>query len=201
MMKKAAIELSMNMLVMLVIAFVAFGFSINFIYNIYGKAKGLQSRTFEDLDKQIGYLRCGTEQVCIGDKSKTIRRANFDVFGIRILNVLDQQIKFKVFVRQSGLNSEVDENYNQPGHKINLLPSEITEENPDCGTSARCETIDPNSAKTFALGVEVGKATKSGTYVFDVFVKYEKCDVADPNCNNFEPYGEAPKYKLNVIVT
>lgn len=191
--KKAAIELSMNFLVIIVLSLVIFGFSMNFIMNIYGKAKGMQAKTFEDLDRQIGFLRCGTEQVCIGDKSKEIIRGEMGVYGIRILNVFDHSTKFKVFVIPAEVNFETDTNYLD--HPIYLLPKEATGTNPSCDSGeARCIIIDPDKSSSFALGVEVNKATKSGTYVFDVYVKY------DQSIDNWQPYGETQRYKINVIV-
>ena len=115
------------------------------------------------------------------------------VYGIRILNVLGHSTKFKVFVMPAAVNSETDINYQN--HPIYLLPKEATDSNPACDSGeARCVDIDPDKSSSFALGVEVNKATKSGTYVFDVYVKYEETP------NVWKPYGETTKYKINVIV-
>ncbi len=188
-MNKKAIELSMNFLVILVLSLVIFGLSITFILNIYGKAKGLQAKTFEDLDRQIGFLRCGTEQVCIGDKAKEIRRGEFGVYGIRVLNVYKDRTKFRVVIKPNQeVGEATDPQFNAPGHNLFLLPSEDSE---------RIEFLDPDKSKSFALGVEVGKSLASGTYVVDVFVAYEEIPAGS---GNFKSYGEAPKYKINVIV-
>lgn len=188
-MNKKAIELSMNFLVILVLSLVIFGLSINFILNIYGKAKGLQARTFEDLDRQIGFLRCGTEQVCVGDKAKEIRRGEFGVYGIRVLNVFKEQRKFKVKIEPNqDVDTAADPLFGEIGHVLFLLPGSDSE---------RIESLDPDKSKDFALGVEVGKSLASGTYVVDVFVGYEELPAGS---GNYKPYGEAPKYKINVIV-
>jgi len=188
-MNKKAIELSMNFLVILVLSLVIFGLSISFILNIYGKAKGLQARTFEDLDRQIGFLRCGTEQVCIGDKSKEVRRGDFVVYGIRVLNIYKDRTKFRVSIKPNNdVNADADSQFGTPGHLLLLLPSEDT---------ARLEFLDPDKSRDFALGVEVETSLASGTYVVDVFVAYEELPAGS---GNFKPYGEAPKYKINVIV-
>ncbi len=187
---KKGIELSMNFLVVIVLTLVIFIFSIYFILTIYEKAKGMQTRTFDDLDKQIGYLRCGTEQVCIGEKTKEIRRNEFSVFGIRILNVLGGQRKFTIFVKESLDNKNI---YGYSDHPIRLLPKASSKPDPACGDEARCELIDPDKGKNFALGAEVDAATPKGTYVFDVYVQYDDVD-------GNHPYGETPKSKIYVIV-
>ncbi|MBI4440864.1 hypothetical protein HY639_01735 [Candidatus Woesearchaeota archaeon] len=187
-MNRKAIELSMNFLVIIVLSLVIFGFSINFIMNIYGKATGLQQRTFEDLDRQIGTLRCGTEQVCIGDKTKTIRRGEYDAYGVRILNIFAEERKFKVTIVPNGaVNSQIDPKFGTEGHELFLLPAAGQE---------RIESISPDKSRNFALGVEVGKSLASGTYVVDVLAGAEKL----PRGTGFEPYGETPKYKIIVVV-
>ncbi len=184
------IELSMNFLVVIVLTLVIFGLSISFIMNIYEKATGIQKKTFDDLDKQIGYLRCGTEQVCIGDKTKEIRRGEFSVFGIRILNVLGTRSRFKIYVSSSPDNAQIS-GYSQ--HPINLLPKETTDQDPVCGDGARCEDVDPDKSRDLGLGIDVDKATPKGLYVFDIYVKYQ-------DVNGWHPYGETAKSKIFVNV-
>ena len=64
--KKAAVELSLNFLVVLIISIVLFGFGVIFIRNLFSQATDLRDLTLEELDDRIADLICeGTDRVCI----------------------------------------------------------------------------------------------------------------------------------------
>ena len=43
------------------------------------------------IDKRIQYFVCGTEKVCFSTTKKTIHKGKFDVFGIKIINVISDE--------------------------------------------------------------------------------------------------------------
>ena len=88
---KKGIQLTLNFLVTVIIALAIFGLGIKFISNLAGDATELESLTTEQLDKRIENLVCGTDKVCIGTNKKIIQKGNFDVFGIKIINILETQ--------------------------------------------------------------------------------------------------------------
>ena len=91
-MNKNGIELSLNFLVVLIISIVLFGFGVRFISRLSSEATQLQDLTLGELDERIGNLVCeGSDRVCIGIDRKTIKRTKFDVFGLKIINILDSQ--------------------------------------------------------------------------------------------------------------
>src|SRR3989344_7592780 len=92
MLNKRGVELSINFLVIIILSIVIFGFGVVFMQKLFSQANNLRDLTLEDLDAKIGSLVCeGSDRVCIGFDRKVIKRKDFDVFGLRILNILDTQ--------------------------------------------------------------------------------------------------------------
>jgi len=94
---KKAMELSINFIVMLIIAMALFSFGIWFAYKFFGGAE--QMRT--DLDSQTqtqieNLLMSGNDRVVIPFSSKTLDKSDSSVFGVGILNVLDAAHSFTI---------------------------------------------------------------------------------------------------------
>src|SRR3989344_2739291 len=98
MLKKGAIELSVNFLVIIIISIVVFGFGVYFISKLSATAADLTQMSASELDQKIAGLVCeGYYRVCIGTEKKVIQKKKFDVFGIKIFNVeSDQYFTVKV---------------------------------------------------------------------------------------------------------
>ena len=157
MLKKGAIELSVNFFVILIISLVIFGFGIRFIYTLSSKATELRDLTFEDLDKKIGDLVCeGSERVCVGMDRKTIERGKFDVFGVKVLNIgAEQNFDIQVTPATPYIGYKKD---NQQG---------IT--SPNLILKFRNTVfIKANEGTNLAIGVEVPTNSVSGTYILNV---------------------------------
>src|SRR3989338_10725537 len=92
MINKKAIELSLNFMVILIISIIIFGFGIRFISKLSSEAIDLTEITIDDLDERISDVVCeGSDRVCIGRERMTIRKKEVDIFGLKILNILDSQ--------------------------------------------------------------------------------------------------------------
>lgn len=160
---KKGIELSINFLVTLILAITIFSFGIIFARNLIGGASELTELTDSDLDKRIGELLCsGNERVCYGIRDKTIRRGEFDIFGVRILNVLNQgDVEFTITVSDTGIipkGKKVIQDVPDP--RLNILPR------------TRTETIANNEDESFGIGIEVPKNAAPGRYILDIAVTY-----------------------------
>jgi hypothetical protein len=173
-------ELSVNFLVVLIMAIVVFGLSITLLYKIVDKTEGLRGKQLDELDRAIGYLTCkSADQVCFDTTRKTIPRSEFQLFTIKILNINNQRTRFRVRFRTEevgGFDSA----------DLFRLPRE------------REVLISPDKEEQFALGVEVPDDALSGTYVFNIRVQYCEQDPFDP-CVTWKDYKD-PVYKLTVIV-
>jgi len=152
---KKGIELSLNFLVTIIIALVIFGFGIKFISNLTSDVTELESLTTEQLDKRIENLVCGTEKVCIGTNKKTIQKGNFDVFGIKIINILESQ-EFNINIGVSKIIKDNEEITDQ--NELNKVQIK----------HRQSVIIEKNDEENIGIGVEVAKDAVSGTYILDV---------------------------------
>ena len=159
MINKKAIELSLNFMVILIISIIIFGFGVRFISRLSSEAIDLTRITEEELDERIGNLVCeGSDRVCIGIDRKTIKRTKFDVFGLKILNVLDNP-RFDIVVSRP----------TPSGYTKNrqAIQSDSLAWNP----KARDIFIEKNEEKNLGIGVQVPANAVSGTYIFNVEIK------------------------------
>jgi hypothetical protein len=150
---KKAMELSINFIVMLIIAMALFSFGIWFAYKFFGGAE--QMRT--DLDSQTqtqieNLLMSGNDRVVIPYNSKTLDKSNSAIFGVGILNVVGDQETFRIEI--------IDEkNYIGCGYLeiIPSIPISITLVN------------NQNIVKSF--GIQVKKIPQNKPCIFDLVIK------------------------------
>ena len=157
--KKAAIELSLNFLVILIISLVIFAFGIRFITTLSTKGTSLVDLSMSELDDKIGSIVCeGSDRVCVGIDKKTIKRKEFGVFGVKIINVLESD-QFEISVTRP-----TPSGYTQNKQEI---ASDALKWNP----KQRSVTIAKNEEASFGVGIEVPPEIVSGTYIFNVEIK------------------------------
>ena len=173
---RKGIELSLNFIIILVLSIIIFGFGIRFISKLSAQATELQEITTSELDERIGNLVCeGSERVCIGIDRKTIRRTKFDVFGMKLINILEGQ-NFDIIVSRPSPS----------GYTKNKQP--IDADGLIWNPKARSVLIDKNEEKILGIGVQVPANAVSGTYIFDV-----KIQTADG-----KPYSSTQKLYVDV---
>lgn len=155
---KKGIELSLNFLVTIIIAFTIFMLGVRFIYTLASEATELESMTTDELDTQIGQLLCdSTDRVCIGIDKETIQKGKFDVFGIKVINI------------NPGSNFEMQ--ITPAGHIKNNGPIIPVEQGKLKLKYRQAFFINRNEEESLGVGVEVSKDAESGTYILDVEVK------------------------------
>ncbi len=160
MLNKKSIELSLNFLVVIILTLVIFGFGVLFISKLSKEVTDIRELTFKDLDEKISDLACdGSARVCIGTDRKTIQKKSYDIFGVKIVNVINDQ------------NFEITVSYPNPlGYKKDNTP--IT--NPPLilnPTAPRTVAIKKNEEAKIGIAVEVPANAISGTYIFNVQIK------------------------------
>ena len=159
MLNKKAIELSLNFMVILIISIVIFGFGIKFIQKLSSQATELQDITIGELDERIGNLVCeGSDRVCIGIDRIIIKRTKFDVFGLKIINILDTQ-NFDITVTRPAPS----------GYTKNKQP--IQSDSLIWNPKSRSIFIEKNEEKNLGIGVQVPANSAPGTYIFDVRIQ------------------------------
>ena|SRR3989344_6762146 len=165
---KKGIELSLNFIVILIISIILFGFGVRFISRLTSEATNLQELTINELDEKIGNLVCeGSERICIGIDRKTIKRTKFDVFGIKIINILDSQ-EFTIAVSRPEPSGYTKTNEPIQTDQIAYNPKQ------------RSVFIEKNNEKTAGIGIEVPANAVSGTYIFNVEIKQQDGTLYSP---------------------
>lgn len=166
MLNRKSLELSLNFIIIIIISIIIFVFGVSFISRLSSEASNLQKLTYEDIDRRIADIACeGSDRVCIGIDRKIIQRKSFDVFGIKIVNVLDPQSgngqDFNVIIAPAG--------FIQKGSLIqsSILPNSIS----IYPQSRPPVFIKKNEDAKVGVGIEVLKGADSGTYIFDVNVR------------------------------
>jgi hypothetical protein len=142
---KRGITLSVNFLVVIILALVILGFSVYFLMDIISGAKGLADATQDDLDKKIESIQC-EGLVCVPVNYKQIQAGKFDIFGVRVYNDGERR----------DFELTVDAYKTAPG--IFYQPTNLT------------FNLRANEEKRIGIGFEVAKGTPAGLYIFDVKV-------------------------------
>lgn len=177
MLNKKAIELSLNFIVILIISIIIFGFGVGFISKLSSQANELMALSTNDLDERIGSLICeGSDRVCVGINRKTIKRTTFDVFGLKIINIFDNQ-NFDVIVSRP-LPSGYTKNKRQ-----------ILSDNLLWIPKSRSIYIEKNAEKVLGIGIKVPANALAGTYIFNVNIL----------SSDGKPYSEIQKLYVDVL--
>ena len=161
---KKGMEMSINFLVVIIIAIVIFVFGLKFISDLAFETSNLGSLTIDQLDKRMENLVCdGSEKVCIGTNKKTIRKGKFDVFGVNIINIISE----KDFSDEFNIDVKVSKIINKNNKEI-VDPVELNKIKLKYRTDNFI--VEKNSEEDLGIGVEVLKEAISGTYIIDVEV-------------------------------
>lgn len=159
MLNKKSIELSLNFLVIIIISIVIFGFGVYFISRLSSEATELTQLTTSELDSKIEGLICeGFDRVCVVNERKVIRKKEFGVFGVKVLNILQDQT-FDIEVKPS----------NPLGYRKDKSP--ITDPPLTVHPAVRTISIDKNEERDLAIGVQVPPNAVVGTYILNVEIK------------------------------
>jgi hypothetical protein len=157
--KKAALQLPISMLVVLILAVVIFTSGVFLLYTIYGKSVEFQEKTEEQLDKQIEAVLCD-KPVCLATTYKKIFRGKDTIIGLRIYNNLQYESEFTI---TSNLNKAFDKSNDEianPENYVNVYPEKM-----------RVDGLGSKQEKNKGIGIEVAKNAPSGTYVINIKVE------------------------------
>lgn len=173
----------MNFLVTIIIAVVIFSFGVTFIYSLTQETTDIRDRTLDELDSSIADLLCkGSQRVCVGENRLTIRRGEVDVVGLKIMNVLGEELQFELSMQEAS----------PPGYREDdsaLPPGQLV-----WHPRSRAVTLAGFEEQTIGLGLQVPEDTESGTYIFDIDVKYPNT----ANAGQLEEYASTKKLYVTV---
>ncbi|NOZ80910.1 MAG: hypothetical protein GXP63_04515 [DPANN group archaeon] len=175
MQKKAAIELSINFIVIIVMSVVIFAGGIFIAQKMFSGADDV----LNDLDQQsvarIESLLDDGARVAIPFKTRQASRGESAVFGIGILNILKTPTDFTIEVEfDSAYDGDTllcDSSSNPTG----CTPAATSWNTPDDWPiyDTQPHTLKTNQKDVYRILVKVPDDATSGTYIFNVKVTYE----------------------------
>ncbi len=185
--RRAGIELSTSLIVMLIIAIVVFSFGVKFVYDIVREANRFSDLVLDDLSDKMEKIMCDSSQrVCIGRTTKEIRPwpwpRNFDFFTLGILNTYSYEKPFYINVIEG------------PAYDIrgNQIPNNLlwkTEE---------YISVKPNTQERVPIAVRApGGAKRGDKYILNVLVTASPVNIEDLPFE--DSYG--PTQIIQVIIT
>tara|TARA_Y100000034_G_scaffold24312_2_gene28331 strand:+ start:4323 stop:4889 length:567 start_codon:yes stop_codon:yes gene_type:complete len=159
---KKAIEISINFIVILVLAIFVFSLSVWFITSVMKTSVELHEKSSADLDAQIGYLNCGTTPVCLNMDELELSRGEDDAFGLRLYNYKDEDITIQVTVDMD------DQVLSKALPKDNFKVLFGIEH----GKFKRVVHLKRNEEKPVGIGIIANDDAPSGKYLIKVETKY-----------------------------
>ncbi|HIH37473.1 hypothetical protein J4460_08505 [Candidatus Woesearchaeota archaeon] len=187
-MNKRGIELSVNFLVMLILAIVVFGFGIKLVYSMFSSSMNKIESLDQNSEQQIMSMLSSGKKVAIPIYKKTTVRGKPVVFGVGIYNSLEGQGSDDEFVVRvgdgtynaawTGIHATYPRLFNPDGTEVTDTNkrSKVSLLEPFKATKTKTATdgykvnIQKNKGQVVSIPVSVDKNAEAGTYVFDVFV-------------------------------
>jgi hypothetical protein len=161
---KKAMELSINFIVMLIIALVIFGMGLVLFKKFFVEAENIKQNLDEQTTKELqAKMMASSEQVIVYPTSFNTRKGQGDVAGVGILNIgTDTQFTIK---------SEFIDCYNREGNSMNCNndPKPIglyDQQNSD----GREVAVQPNKREIFNVPFKVSNNVASGKYSVKISV-------------------------------
>ena len=166
--KRAAIELSVNFIVIIIISLVVLGMGVYLVNRFVSEASDIKEELDIETEKQIMDLLSSGDRVAFPINKKTIAKGHGEVFGLGIFNILGEEKTFTVDLEQGIFiekgATESDDTW--PSSEPVPVPVPVF-------IASRSKEIKNNEQVVLSIPVNVPKGTPSGTYVIDVNVKYD----------------------------
>lgn len=169
---KKAIELSVNFLVILIIAIVVFGFGIYLTFKFFGSAQDIPGKISDPLQQEINQMLSHGEKVALPINQQTIPAGKHFVFGLGISNMLNNaatntfslDIKLVKFIDpDDNVFTAGDSEFDGADGASKYLKI----------TYINSYTLENGEQKSIPIAVSVLKDAPSGTYILNVEVTYD----------------------------
>jgi hypothetical protein len=169
---KKAIELSINFVVLLIIALVVFGMGLTLFRKFFVQAEAIQENLDEQTRKELQQRMMNSlEQVVIYPTQMTIKKGRGDVFGVGILNIGNDADLFYI-------EADFSTNplcYNRDGESMACDAGDISV----IETISR--TIKSNERQIIDVPVRVSDNAASGKYAVKVEVRNDDSSFSKTN--------------------
>ena len=170
---KKALQLSINFIVILIMAIVIFGFGITFVGKFFAGAAQLKADLDMDTQKRIQSLLDTGEQIAIPVNTKTLEVGQSSTFGMGILNILGEEKYFTIEIScttaldSKGQPIDASQYCEKPKEKEWVFQDNFQEQ------------VKNNEQKVVSLLFQVPKGTVAGKYIFTIKVLYDANKVYD----------------------
>ena len=156
-MRKRAIQLSVNFLVMFVLGIIMFGLAMSFLYLIFGQAQDLNQMTRDDIENRVTELQCqARDVVCISGNREEYNAGETAFVGVFIYNIYDEEQKYSLEITK--------------GAAVDRQKEPITDEETKAIISAKNITIQSNQQDKVGVAIELPTDTPQGTYSYSLHV-------------------------------
>lgn len=201
--KKAAIELSVNFLVILIISLVVFGSGLTLFWKIYQSSEEQLRQVSRNVEQKIITQLHGGAKVSVVPRSIDLDRDEEYIIGIGINNVLPEDHVFKIFARRGLFVREDME-------PCTFSPGPL---------DTNCATLDPpipplkllgdkaelrvesNKQEISNLMIKTERKALSGRYTIDICVCYNEATCLSYEQCKLDPYDtNYPVSKIRVNV-
>jgi hypothetical protein len=213
--KKAAIQLSMSFLVMLIIAIVIFVLSLVFLGDFFDQSVKLKTSLDQQTRAQIESMLKGNERVAIPLDTKKIKRGDSTNYGVGIRNTLSKEyftviLKGGVFIPIESPEDSKDLSCSFDGeYNVCNIGSGYSNQNYDnsdirnniqylIGRNGKIQ-VPMNNEEIVTIALQSGSKAPRGHYIFNVQVCSDITN--SPNvCNSENGYGNGV-YKIHLIIS
>ena len=163
-MNKKAIQLSVNFIVMLILAVAVFMGGLMFAGKFFGKAELIKGSLTSQTEQQLEKLLDSGSPVVIPIKKKTIYRNKFESFGIGIVAQWKGTYGINIVNPPTAFTNDkkkiIDTTY---------MPKIIMQKNQDSKVEKK---LDINEKWKTIIAVDVPSQAPRGTYVYTVWVSF-----------------------------
>ena len=167
-MNKKGFELSINFIVMLVLAIAVFGFGLYFAKQLFSQGEQIKAQLDKNTESDIEELLSRGETVAIPISAKTVDSGDLAIFGLGIMNVRGEQETFSVAITcTKALDRRDNDIVPDPCPAVKILPASSS------------VTLSNNERKVIPIAV-VTKDQPIGTYLFKVQIAVGGEDYVPP---------------------
>ena len=195
---KKAIQISINFIVILVIALFVFGLSVYFLKSVFFTSKQTFEQTSEQLDKQMINLACGNRHVCLSATRFKIPRAKDDIFGVNVYNSNANKIIVRISVDADSSTVTSVSGGKKPSDHLNILFGKDVD---NVGNKYWEFALDPEQRKSIGILIRTRKNADPGEYVLNVRTRYcvASAHTCSPISHNGFDLGQG-RYSLYIVV-
>jgi len=173
---KKAIQLSMNFLVSIIIGVALLSMGIVFLEKMREGGENLQQKLDEQTISELERIMIRGQRVAIAFRSKKVKAGDTAVFGLGVLNTLEDDQDFVI-------NVTFDKAYGKDKREICNGDGDNCPDNNWVLFTSEDRQIKSNENEKYAIAVTPDKNAKQGVYIFNVYVcRTDESDYKSP-CN------------------